>query len=141
MCVYTPSRYKRKDRPRSKGRLVHAARNGLVTADSWGKKKRNLIKDWEHLIKVDGRLVARIPWNGNVKAEFSRRSQAGENTLRVHRDSALKTELEEKYINKRLEVASRGTRGKKKRIVPDGLSIRTASIGLKSRSSFLFHRD
>lgn len=98
-------------------------RNGLV--DTWGKKKRNLIKDW----KEDGR---KCDGANSVEKRKTLKIfvQACENTN-------LKTELKEKYIiNKLLEGEE------EKDLVPDVfVSIRTASIGLKSRSSFLFRRD
>lgn len=96
MCIYTVEVKEKTGHDRRGGGWY---RNGLV--DTWGKKKRNLIKDW----KEDGR---KCDGANSVEKRKTLKIfvQACENT----NFNALKTELKEKYIiNKLLE-------GKKKRI-------------------------
>lgn len=84
MCIYTVEVKEKTGHDRRGGGWY---RNGLV--DTWGKKKRNLIKDWK---EDGGNLTARIPWKRKTLKIFV---QACENT----NFNALKTELKEKYIS------------------------------------------
>lgn len=119
--MYIHRRGKRKDRPRSKGRRLVQERVGRYLGKGKKELDQGLERRWR---KSDG---ANSVEKENVEDFRS--------SLREYEfENGIKREIY--IINKLLEGEE------EKDLVPDVfVSIRTASIGLKSRSSFLFRRD